>query len=198
MDEEKEIVNMSLTRKALSTMGVEGDKIDQIILMHSETVNALQDQMAEYKTKAEQLPTISQELAELKKVAQGADEYKAKYESEKKAFENFKKQLEIEKANSTKDKLYRKLLSDNHVKSNKIDLIMRTVNLDKLELDGEDKLKDSADLNKEILKDWQDFIEVTEVKGTNTATPPSSNGNNIAYEENIKKFREAIGLPPEK
>ena len=192
---------MSLTRKSLSTMDIEGDKIDRIIEMHSETVNALKDQMAEYKAKADQLPEISKELDELKKAAQDPDEYKAKYESEKKAFEDFKKQLEIEKANSTKDKLYRKLLSENHVKSNKIDLIMRTVNLDKLELDGEDKLKDSADLNKAILNDWQDFIEVTEVKGTDTATPPSTNSeNSLAYEEHIKQFREAIGLvePPKK
>lgn len=182
-------------------MGIEAEKVDQIVLMHSETVDALKDQMSEYKKKAEQLPAITQELDELRKAAQDPDEYKAKYESEKKAFEDFKKQLEIEKANSTKDKLYRKLLSENHVKSNKIDLIMRTVNLDKLELDGEDKLKDSADLNKEILKDWQDFIEVTEVKGTDTATPPSTNSeNSIAYEEHIKQFREAIGLvePPKK
>ena len=75
---------------------------------------------------------------------------------------------------------------------------MRTVNLDKLELDGNDKLKDSADLNKEILNDWQDFIEITEVKGTNTATPPQSNENAIENSDQIKKFREALGLPPEK
>lgn len=188
---------MSLTRKALSAMGIEGDKIDQIIEMHSDTVNGLKDQITEYKAKAEQLPKVSQELEELKKSAVNPDEYKEKYESEKQAFEDFKKQLEIEKANSAKDKLYRQLLSENHVKSNKIDLIMRTVNLDKLELDG-DKLKDSADLNKAIINDWADFIETTEVKGTDTATPPNGAENAVEYGDQIKKFREAMGLPPEK
>ena len=188
---------MSLTRKALSAMGIEGDKIDQIIEMHSETVNGLKDQISEYKTKAEKLPEITKELDELKKATENPDEYKEKYESEKQAFEDFKKQLEIEKANSAKDKLYRQLLSENHVKSNKIDLIMRTVNLDKLELDG-DKLKDSADLNKAIINDWADFIETTEVKGTNTATPPNGAENAVEYGDQIKKFREAMGLPPEK
>lgn len=188
---------MSLTRKALSAMGIEGDKIDQIIEMHSETVNGLKDQISEYKTKAEKLPEITKELDELKKATENPDEYKEKYESEKQAFEDFKKQLEIEKANSAKDKLYRQLLSENHVKSNKIDLIMRTVNLDKLELDG-DKLKDSADLNKAIMNDWADFIETTEVKGTDTATPPNGAENAVEYGDQIKKFREAMGLPPEK
>lgn len=188
---------MSLTRKALSAMGIEGDKIDQIIEMHSETVNGLKDQITEYKTKAEKLPEITKELDELKKATENPDEYKEKYESEKQAFEDFKKQLEIEKANSAKDKLYRQLLSENHVKSNKIDLIMRTVNLDKLELDG-DKLKDSADLNKAIMNDWADFIETTEVKGTDTATPPNGAENAVEYGNQIQKFREALGLPPEK
>ena len=32
-------------------MGIEGDKVDQIIEMHSETVNALKDQISEYKSK---------------------------------------------------------------------------------------------------------------------------------------------------
>lgn len=187
---------MSLTRKALAAMGIEGDKVDQIIIMHSETVNALKDQISEYKTQAEQLPKISQELDELKKSSADPDEYKVKYESEKKAFEDFKKNIEIEKANSIKDKLYRQLLSENHVKSNKIDLIMRTVNLDKLELDG-DKLKDSADLNKAILNDWQDFIEVTEVKGTNTANPPRNSTSKNDYSEQLSKFRAAIGLKEE-
>lgn len=189
---------MSLTRKALSAMGIEEAKIEQIIEMHSETVNGLKDQITEYKGKAEKLPKISKELEELKKTAENPDEYKAKYESEKQAFADFKKQIETEKANSTKDKLYRQLLSENHVKSNKIDLIMRTVNLDKLELDGTDKLKDSAELNKSIMQDWQDFIEVTEVKGTNTATPPSGAVDGTGYADQIKQFREALGLPPEK
>ena len=170
---------MSLTRKALSAMGIDETKIEQIIEMHSETVNGLKDQISEYKSQADKLPSISKELEELKQTSSQPDEYKAKYESEKKAFEDFKKNIEIEKANSTKDKLYRQLLSENHVKSNKIDLIMRTVNLDKLELDGEDKLKDSADLNKSIIKDWEDFIESTEVKGTDTANPPYQSDTNI-------------------
>lgn len=189
---------MSLTRKALSAMGIEGDKIDQIIEMHSETVSGLKDQIAEYKEKAEKLPEISKQLDELKAAAQNPDEYKEKYESEKQAFEEFKKNIETEKTNSAKNRLYRQLLSENHVKSNKIDLIMRTVNLDKLELDGEDKLKDSAELNKSIITDWADFIETTEVKGTDTATPPNGAENTVEYGNQIKKFREALGLPPEK
>lgn len=182
---------MSLTRKALSAMGIEENKIEQIIEMHSETVNGLKDQISEYKTKAEKLPQISKELDELKKSAENPDEYKAKYESEKQAFEDFKKNIEIEKANSAKDKAYRKLLEENHVKSNKIDLIMRTVKLDNLKIGDDNKLENSEDLNKEIVKDWSEFIETTEVKGTNTATPPNQTEQavdlgSLSMEEYIK------------
>ena len=53
---------MALTRKALSTMGIEDDKIDQIISMHTETVNALKEERDKYKDGAEKLETVKKEL----------------------------------------------------------------------------------------------------------------------------------------
>ena len=125
-------------------------------------------------------PVTEAEAKEMAEMELKAKKDCRRYESDKRKVKKpstREKKIDTEKTNSAKDKLYRQLLADNHVKSNKIDLIMRTVDLDKLELDGE-KLKGSEDLNKEILKDWQDFIEVTEVKGTNTATPPNQTSEN--------------------
>lgn len=190
------IITMGLTRKKLVEMGIDEEIAQKILQIHLGVVDNMKDEISELQVAANKVPTLTKELEKLKSENLSSSEYKGKYELEKQAFESFKKQIETEKTNSAKDKLYRQLLSDNHVKSNKIDLIMRTVNLDKLELDG-DKLKDSADLNKEIMKDWQDFIEVTEVKGTDTATPPTSEEVK-GQAEQIKKFREALGLPPEK
>lgn len=188
---------MGLTRNKLVELGVTEEAAQEILKIHLSVVNNMKDEISELKISADKVPTLTKELAQLKSENLSSSEYKGKYELEKQAFEDFKKQLEIEKANSAKDKLYRQLLSENHVKSNKIDLIMRTVNLDKLELDG-DKLKDSADLNKAIMNDWADFIETTEVKGTDTATPPNGAENAVEYGNQIQKFREALGLPPEK
>lgn len=189
---------MSLTRRALGAMGIESEKIDQIIELHSETVDGLKSQISEYKSKSEKMQEMSKELEELKKVQGNPDEYKEKYESEKQAFESFKKNIEAEKVNSSKDKAYRQLLSDNHIKSNKIDLIMRTVNLNDLKLGEDNKLENSAEINKSILEDWSDFIETTEVQGTQTATPPTNGETVNEYSEQIRKFREALGLPTEK
>ena len=66
---------MSLTRRALTTMGIDNEKIDQIIEMHTETVNGLKEQLASYKSESEKLSSMSQELQEL-------TEYKEKYEAE--------------------------------------------------------------------------------------------------------------------
>ena len=198
MDEEKEIIHMGLNREKLSELGINEEAAQEILKIHWSVVDGMKGRIEELRNSADRVPALTKELEKLKSENLSSSEYKNKYELEKKAFEDFKKNIETEKVNSTKDKLYRKLLAENHVKSNKIDLIMRTVNLDKLELDGEDKLKDSADLNKSIMKDWEDFIEVTEVKGTDTATPPKGNENAIEHSDQIKKFREALGLPPEK
>lgn len=167
---------MGLNREKLAELGISEEAAQEILKIHWSVVDGMKGRIEELRNSADKVPTLTKELDKLKSENQTSSEYRTKYEQEKQAFEDFKKDIEIQKANSTKEKLYRKLLSENHVKANKIDLIMRTVNLNDLELDGEDKLKNSAELNKSIINDWQDFIEATEVKGTNTATPPVTAG----------------------
>ena len=45
---------MALKRNFLSALGIEADKIDEIINAHAETVDALKEERDEYKKKAEQ------------------------------------------------------------------------------------------------------------------------------------------------
>ena len=44
---------MALTRKFLSALGIEEDKVDEIIKAHTETVDALKEQRDELKADAE-------------------------------------------------------------------------------------------------------------------------------------------------
>ena len=53
---------MSLTRRALKAMGIEDEKIDEIINMHTETVEGLKAEAAKYKAGAEALPDIQKQL----------------------------------------------------------------------------------------------------------------------------------------
>ena len=125
---------MSITRKALVAMGIENEKAEQLLDMHLETVNGLKEVITSLKTENERIPTLSDELKQLKALKEQSDDYKVKYESEKSEFENFKKKLEIEKTDEAKKKAKRDLLEKNNIRNDKIDLIMRTENLSDLNL----------------------------------------------------------------
>ena len=81
---------MALTRKMLKAMGIEEEKIDEIIDAHTETVNALKDQAKQDRDAAARLEAVQRELDDLK--AQGDGGYKDKYEKEHAAFEDYKSQ----------------------------------------------------------------------------------------------------------
>lgn len=190
---------MSITRKALVAMGIENEKAEQLLDMHLETVNGLKEVITSLKTENERIPTLSDELKQLKALKEQSDDYKAKYESEKSEFENFKKKLEIEKTDEAKKKAYIDLLEKNNIRKDKMDLIMRTVRLSDLNLQEDNTLENSEELNKSILKDWSDFVEHTAVKGTNAANPPISTVRSFTREdirgmsaEEINKNWEAI------
>ena len=51
-------------------MGIEADKIDEIISAHTDTVNALKEQRDTYKADAEKLPAVQKELDDLKAAAE--------------------------------------------------------------------------------------------------------------------------------
>ena len=55
---------MALTRKLLSALGIEADKVEQIIEAHTETVDGLKQQIAQYKSDAEKLPEVQKQLDE--------------------------------------------------------------------------------------------------------------------------------------
>lgn len=187
---------MAVTVKALEEMGIEGDKMEKIIEMHLETVNALKGKIENYKVDALKIPEMSKKLEELENAIKVSDEYKTKYEQETKSFSDFKRQLETEKVNDSKKSAYKKLLEENKVKQNKWDLIMRTVKLDDLNLKEDNTLENSEDLNKAIVTDWADFIEHEFTEGVKVARPPVSNSEKVIKEEQqIKSFVSSLGIP---
>ena len=74
---------MSLTRRALKAMGIEDEKIDEIITMHTDTVDGLKADIAKYKADAESLPGVQRQLeqAQADLEAGKKDSYKVKYEA---------------------------------------------------------------------------------------------------------------------
>jgi len=85
-------IEMALTRKMLKAMGIEDDKIDQIIEAHSETVDGLKTDLKKYEEDAKVLPDIRKQLekAQADLEAGKKDSYKVKYDALKEDFEKFK------------------------------------------------------------------------------------------------------------
>ena len=94
---------MALTRKMLKAMGIEDEKIDEIVDAHAETVDALKKERNKYKEEADKLTDVQKKYDDLKKVVDSEEEdpYKAKYDKEHKAFEEYKAGVESERIQGT-------------------------------------------------------------------------------------------------
>lgn len=159
---------MALTRKMLKAMGIEEEKIDQIIEAHSESVDALKEQRDHYKAEAEKLPTVQAELDALK----SGDDYKAKYEKEKKDFDDYKKTIASQNAKVAKENAARSYFESKGIKGKSLDIAVRgaTKEIDALELDGE-SIKDAASLDALVAGVFSGLVASSETSGARTENP---------------------------
>ena len=179
---------MALTRKMLKAMGIEDEKIDQIIEEHTESTDALKQQRDEYKAKAVAKATASTEPKP--KDPEPGDGYKAKYDAEKKAFEDYKANIAAEKAEADKRAKYRELIVKAGVDSKRVDSVLKVSDLSEI------KVKDGAiegadDLVKSIKEDWADFIPTTQKVGANAPNPPKNDGG-VKKLEDITKMQDPV------
>ena len=183
---------MGFSRKMLKAMGIEEDKIEQIIDAHSETVDALKADRDAYKEDAAKLAAVQKELDELK--AKGDDGYKAKYEAEKAAHDALKADIAAKETKKAKTDAYRELLKGANIDEKRIATILRAEapTIDKIELDADGKIKNAEQYTESIKSDWADFIVTQSAKGTNTATPPANGGAaSTKTREDILKIKDA-------
>lgn len=183
---------MAFTRKMLKAMGIEDEKIDQIIDAHSETVDALKADRDTYKEDAAKLAAVQKELDELK--AKGDDGYKAKYEAEKAAHDALKADIAAKETKQAKTDAYRELLKGANIDEKRIATILRAEapTIDKIELDADGKIKNAEQYTQSIKSDWADFIVTQSAKGANTATPPANGGAaSTKTKEDILKIKDA-------
>ena len=105
---------MALTRKFLAALGIEADKVDEIITAHAETVNGLKADIADEKEKAEQYREDAEkyaatkaELDQLRAETEGKD-----YDTLKTEYEQFKAEVAEKEQQAAKEKAYREALKD--------------------------------------------------------------------------------------
>lgn len=184
---------MALSRKFLAALGIEAEKIDEIINAHSETVEALKEERDSYKTKAEQADKIQKDLDAANKTIEDLnkeDAYKVKYEALKEDFDEYKKGVETEKTNNSKKSAYKALLKEIGISEKRIDSVAKLAELDKIKLDKEGKIEGSDDLKKSLKEEWADFIVTDGKEGAGTSTPPGGSGGAVKTKEEIMKIKD--------
>ena len=165
---------MSLTRKMLKAMGIEEEKIDQIIEAHSETVDSLKADRDSYKEDAEKLKDVQKELDELK--AKGDDGWKEKHDKLKGEFDTYKKDVEAKEAHNKKVEAYKAILKDANLSEKGVEKAIKYADWDKIELDADGKLKGANDHIKAVREEWAEYVTTTTTTGARTSTPPANNG----------------------
>lgn len=168
---------MALTRKQLAALGLEPEKIDQIIEAHAETVSALKDEAEKYKTNADKYAETQKELDQLKKSIEGKD-----YDGLKAEYDKYKADVEAERTKSAKEKAYREALKDCNLNEKGLEKALKYADWAKVELDEDGKLKDAKNHVKSVRDEWAEYVVKSETKGAETKTPPAGNsggaGNN--------------------
>ena len=164
---------MALTRKYLSTLGIEADKIDQIIEAHTETVDALKKERDGYKADAEKLPDVQKELDGLK----AGGDYKAKYEKEHKDFEDYKAGVTAKETRAAKETAARAYFTGKGITGANLEIAVRgaAAEIDAAELDGE-KFKDTKALDELVGGTFKGLVVTTGTAGANTPHPNTNAG----------------------
>lgn len=143
---------------------------------------------AEYKNR-QKAPTLRPEsqLDDLKKEdADGG--YKAKYEKEKKDFQDFKDGVAAKESAAAKEKAARAYFQSKGIPAESMGLVIRgaKAEIDGLKLDGE-SIKDTAALDGLLSGDYKGLIGKTTTTGTQTQTPPDTSGGAKSRAEIYKK-----------
>ena len=170
---------MALSRKFLTALGIEADKVDEIIQAHSETVEGLKNERDSYKADAEKYKATKEELDkanEQLKDLNKEDSYKVKYETEK--------------TNASKAAAYKSLLKEIGISDKRIDAVARLAELDKIKLDKDGKIEGVDDLKKSLSDEWADFIVKDGSKGAETSTPPDGQGGTVKTKKEIMEIKD--------
>lgn len=201
---------MALTRKMLKAMGIEDEKIDQIIEAHAETVDGLKTSLEKAQSDAKALSGIQKELEEAKADLEAAknDGWKDKHDKVKKEFDDYKAGVTAKETKAAKTAAARSYYESKGITGKALDVAMRgsSAEIEALELEN-GKIKDSAALDALVNGDFSGLVGHTRTDGAPTATPPANTGGSTTkkdvlkmsyaeraalYQENPNKFEEIM------
>ena len=144
------------------------EKVQQITDGHLTVTNGLKDERDSLKADADKAADLQKQLDDL--TASGED-YKKKYEAEKKAHDDFRKQVESDAEAAKVRSAYRKLLAGEGISEKRLDSILKVTDLSKLKLDKDGNLEGVDGLKKAINDEWGEFKTTVTEKGAVVEKP---------------------------
>lgn len=173
----------TLSRKFLSGLGVEEDKIDLIIERHQEVVTEIKDEKDKYQKEAEGKEEIQKELEELKAKQSDDDPSELakvqKQLNDKTAeFDKFKAEVEAKETKAKKETAYRKLLKEAGISDKRIDIVVKASpsEIEAIAFDKDGNVKDSDKITAGVKETWAEFVVKQGEKGADVSNPPAGNG----------------------
>lgn len=180
---------MAVTRKALAAMGIEAEKIDQIIEMHTETVQALKEERDTAKEEARQaredagkIPDMQKELEDLKAESAKGAALQEKYDSLKKEYDEYKSAQVAAKVKRDREAAARAYFKEHKITGeDNLEIVMRGSRdeIGALELDNDGNIKDTKALDALVAGVYSKFVATEGVRGAETSTPPANNGGDV-------------------
>lgn len=180
---------MALTRKWLAAMGIDEEKIEEIITANAESLEGVKADRDRYKADAEKLPAVQKELDALKKSG-GENPFEKKYNDEHAAFEKYKQEVADKEEKAKKETAYKEILKDAGIPEKRISFVLKYTDWKEIELDDDEKIKDTKKHLKAVKEEWADIIPKEGTKGAATATPPGNNGGSGKTKEEIMKISD--------
>lgn len=180
---------MAFTRKFLAALGIEPDKIDEIITAHTEVTDALKAERDRYKADAEKLPGVQKELDALK----GGDGDKGgsdELEELRKQLKQVKAEYEAKEVERKTREAYSALLREVGIPEKRVAAVLRASDLSGVKLGDDGKITDAEERKKAIAAEWSDFIPTEAERGVNTANPPSNTGGGKKSREEILAIKD--------
>jgi DNA repair exonuclease SbcCD ATPase subunit len=178
---------MALSRAFLRALGIEEDKISEIVKANSESLAGVTEERDKYRAEAEKLTALQKQLDETQKQLQEAqdtikaaekDDYKGKYESEKAAHEKLQADIVAKESAAKKEAALREAAKAAKYSDGAITAILdsKADYAGRIEFDKDGKAKNIEAILSEIQQNRPELTPTVTEQHHNPATPPANVG----------------------
>jgi len=159
-----------------------------LITLHRSVVDPLKDDLdnakrdaTKYKAEADKVPGLQKDLNDFRK-----DDWKTKYENEKKAHDDYKAQVTRDAETAKVKAAFKKLLTEEKISEKTLDAVMNATDYSKMKLKEDGTLDGVEDLKKDIDAKWGGFKVTQRQRGEDVKTPPA--GGAGGTDDSVRKM----------